>query len=321
MLTTTRNQVSKKHQLLDVQEAYKLWDLVKTRYFMIDQLILFKNFTHDIDFKAILNNYINQFKNEVVELNKELEYFSIKGPNPNIEDVNVVGNSEVVNDNQIASLLHSFIKINVENLIKILYNDSTNDHVKKIFINLLKKSITQLYDFVKYLKIKGWIEIPPLYPYTNNNVKERISTNEVYHLWSHLITRYQHIYQTKIYTKYTFNTDFQLLLKAGTDILNKQAAQIEKKMLYYGVILPKKHGEIIPTPETTELYEDKFMFQTILTGMRNAAVLHGFAVNDCVLNNDVRNLFKSLLYEEIDFINRFIKYGKIKGWIYKTPSF
>lgn len=321
MLTTKRNQVSKKHQLLDVQEAYTLWDLVKTRYFMIDLLILFKNFSHDVDFKAILNNYINQFKNEVVEINKELDYFSIHGPTPNVPDVNVTGNSEVINDSQIANLLHSFIKTNVDNLIKILYNDSTNDRVKKLFINLMKKSINQLYDLVKYLKIKGWIEIPPLYPYTSNDVKDRISTNEIYHLWSHLITRYQHIHQTKIFAKYTFNTDFQFLIKAGTDILNKQASKIEKKLLHYGVILPKKHSEIVPTPETTELYEDKFMFQTILTGMRNAAVLHGSAVNDCVLNDDVRTLFKSLLYEEIDFINRFIRYGKIKGWIYKTPSY
>lgn len=63
------------------------------------------------------------------------------------------------------------------------------------------------------------------------------------------------------------------------------------------------------------------MFQMILNGMENATALHGSSIQEFIVNDQLRNFFIKLLFEEIDLINKFIKYGKLKGWIQNIPMY
>jgi len=59
----------------------------------------------------------------------------------------------------------------------------------------------------------------------------------------------------------------------------------------------------------------------ILDTMMNASTTHGFALMELVINEKLMDYFKDLLFSEIYFIDKLIRYGKIKGWIAEVPVY
>jgi len=171
------------------------------------------------------------------------------------------------------------------------------------------------------MKVKKWVEFPPQYPYTQPNVKDKIGAADIYLLWEHLIYRYNNIRQTQIFSSYAADSELKLLLDTGTKILKKQASDLETKLTYYGVSLPEPYTNIVSTPETTELIEDRYIFNTVLMGMQNAIALQGMAIQDIIVNDSIRNYFINLTLDEIDMMNKMFKFGKLRGWGFVPPVY
>lgn len=94
------------------------------------------------------------------------------------------------------------------------------------------------------MKLKNWIYYPPVYPNTVPEAKSQIADNEVFLLWAHLVFRYNNIRLTQMYSEMTSDVDFSVLLKAGKGILENQADEVEKKLLHFGIVLPKPYSTI-----------------------------------------------------------------------------
>lgn len=320
-ITSEREVTEKKQQLLGVEDAHFLWDLLAQRYFIIDIIKLLENFSHDKDFKYIIHNHLSVFENEVTLLEKELATHSIKAPYPNVVGMNVAGNSEITVDERTAQLLYHFLKENLSKLVRTLKHSGTNDRIRKIFLKMIKTSLKQVDEYVRYLKLKGWIEFPPLYQYVKGDVTVQVSAIEIYQLWEHLVFRYANIELTALFEEVAYDDDFKLMLKIGRNFLQKQAKKIERLLIHYGVTLPHKYAKVVPKIEAREAMNDKFMFNTILTGIQSATTLHGIAIQEVIVNDQIRKFFAKLLFGEIKMIDRMIKYGKIKGWITQSPFY
>lgn len=316
MLLKTKRKKPKQN-IISTQEAYNLWKLLDNRYMMVNNLKVRNNFSHDKDFKYILEQHLNKFENEIAQLERELEKYSIKGPTPNIREVNVKGNFEIERDKDIAWALYYYLSSDLTELIRILRDALTNDDVRGLFLKILKGHLNTYYEYTDYLKTKGWISIPPLYQYVPDNVDQRIAVNEVFNLYSHLIFRYANVHLTKYFSSFVSDLDLKALFDSGTKLLERQSTKLEKLLSFYGVNLPEPYSNVIPTPESGEPLEDKFMFFSILEQMQNASAIHGQALKDSIVNDEVRSLFKTILLEEIDVITNMIKFGKMKGW---TPA-
>lgn len=52
-----------------------------------------------------------------------------------------------------------------------------------------------------------------------------------------------------------------------------------------------------------------------------AALLHAEANKKCITNDRVRKIFSNMLLKEISFYDKFIKYGKVKGWLNDVPVY
>lgn len=196
-----------------------------------------------------------------------------------------------------------------------------NNGVRATFHNYAKSAIEKTDDFIKYMKLKGWIETPPLYDYVSPDFKEQVACNEIYLLWDHLAFRYNNIRQTQFFSSYASDEEFQSLLKRGSAVLRKQAKEIEDLLIQIGVTLPTSYTDIVPTPDNTQMIEDEFMFNNTLFGMQNAAALHGIALEEVIVNDNIRKFFKKLTFSELEIIDTMIKYGKLKGWITVVPGY
>lgn len=304
---------------LGVQEVHRIWAKTQSSYLMINNLQFLSTFVHDKDFKYIIKRLEDSYSEQVMLLEKELSKFSLKSPEPSKTDVPAAGIPEIASDKQIARLIHNLMKLLMSKCMKIINEIIYNDNLREILISLTKEEVAKFFNFVRYMKVKGWIENPPLYPDARG--KEIVAANEIWELWNHLYYRYLHIQMTKIYNSYVNDPEFNLILSTGVKILEKQSRELENLLINYGVSLPGKHPKTIPTPETKENFDDKFIFNMILDTMMNASTTHGFALMELVINEKLMDYFKDLLFSEIYFIDKLIRYGKIKGWIAEVPVY
>ncbi|MFW6022224.1 MAG: DUF3231 family protein [Halanaerobiaceae bacterium] len=314
-----KSKTKEKQSMISTEEAHRIWVKTQTRYMFIENIQLFSNFVHDIDFKIFLKKLQQKYQNHVDVLEKELTRYSIKSPEPNKTDVEVIANTEIISDKQIARIIYSFAQLALNNCMKTLNNTIYNDNIREIMIKIAKDEVNIYYEVVDYFKLKGWLAFPPLYPNAKENIM--VAANEIWELWQHLKYRYINVHQTKIYISKVANKDFQLVLTAGIKILENQIKEIENHLLNFGVKLPSKYPENIPEPKTKQLYDDEFIFQSLLHQMRNATTIHGFALQELIVNNELRNLFKKMLLDEINIIDKLIRYGKLKGWIENVPVY
>lgn len=319
MILKDKAKTHKMQSQLSTEEAHRLWVKAQSRYILINNIHLFANFTHDKDFKYVLEQLKELYLKQVNILEKELNRYSIKSPEPNKKDIEASGNTELISDKEIARTIYSLMQLAIGKCMKTLHNAIFNDDIREIFIRITIEEIEQFFKFIDYIKVKGWLANPPLYP--GNKIGGNVAANEIWELWSHLHFRYLNIYQTKIFSSFTSDKDFQLILNQGVYILEKQAVKLENILLKYGINLPDKYPKNIPTPESKEQYDDQYIFQSILTSMQNAFTLHGFALQELIINKELEKLFVNIFTEEMDLIDKLIKYGKIKGWVPMVPVY
>ncbi|MGF7186293.1 hypothetical protein GGQ84_002389 [Desulfitispora alkaliphila] len=318
---TPQKKIEQMQQEISCREAYSYWSILADRYILIDTLNLVKNFSHDIEYVNIIKTHIKLIKAENQQMESLLEKFSITAPPPNTEDMNLTGNTEAMRDRVSSHLLYSFYRAEISVLAQTLKDALLNDDARQFMRNLFEKDLQRLDKYIKYLKIKEWIVFPPHYQYLPNNVNEKVAINEIHYLWDHLVSRHNNIRLTQIAVSYTNDIDFKAIVETGLNILLKQADDLQKKLLNYGVQLPESFTNVTITPQSPEVIEDRFLYTSILEGMKNATSLHALASSEIITNDNLRKFFANLTYSELDYVNNLIRYGKLKGWITIPPKY
>lgn len=306
---------------LSAEEVHRIWTKTQSRYIVINHIKFVSNIVHDRDFKGVLAKINKMFIKHCSMYEKKMDEYSIKSPEPNKTDIDTIINHEAISDKQISRTLYSLFQNCLTECFQTLYDGSYNDNIRELLIALMKEEIEIFYDYVDYIIAKGWLEYPPFYPNAKEN--KRVAANAVWQLWQHLDYRYLNIQQTKIMGSYASNEDFQSILKTGIKILENQINKLEKILLDYGVNLPDRYPKNIPTPETKEIFDDKYLFNVLISAMKNATTIHGFGIRELLINDKPRKLFKELIYDEIYYIDKLLRYGKVMGWtsivpVYKT---
>ncbi|MFZ7102711.1 MAG: DUF3231 family protein [Peptococcaceae bacterium] len=322
MVFSIRKKSEQNRSHINVQEAYNLWDVLSVKYGEIEHIQIWENFAHDFDLKFLLNSLLADFKKDAQNLEREMGKYGVSGIDSPRKGINTASNSEVITDEFISQSLFIRAQETMEMLLRIIRTSTTNDNIRKMFIKMERESISRIDVIMKYLKLKGWINQPPLYPNIPGAISEQIDCGEAYHLWDHLTFRYDNIQQTQILYEAAHDGDFKALLKTGLeDVLSKQAEILEKECLKFGLPLPKRPPNVLTTLETTEILEDDYMFRILNSGIQGAAVLHASAVKQCLTNDKLRKIFVNLLYQEINMADKLTKFGKLKSWFNEAPQY
>ncbi|MDO9534992.1 MAG: DUF3231 family protein [Bacillota bacterium] len=265
--------------------------------------------------------HLSEVKKEITDLEGQLSKFAVGVPKPPRKDVRSAVETEILSDSYIASTLLLLYQELIEMKLRSFRTASTNDGVRKMFLKYTKKAINVYDNLLKYVKLRGWIDKPSLYPNLPANASEQLDTGEAFHLWDHLTFRYDNIELTQIFYELAQDGDFKLLLKKGIqDVLQKDAARLEKELTYFGIPFPHQPRVIYDNLGTVEL-SDSSMFKQVYLGMQSAAVIHAQAIKQSTTNDRIRKLFNELLLAEIGTIDKVIKFGKLKDWLQHPPQY
>lgn len=147
-----------------------------------------------------------------------------------------------------------------------------------------------------------------------------IHVNEVFHLWSHLVQRYNIIFLTSLLGEQTRDEDLKIILSMGQKSLSKHIEVLEKEMINYGIVLPARPPKQAKTSFPMEQFTDRFIFRRVLRGIQGYLPTHVMAFMHST-SPKIRELFMNFLIEEMKLYDKLVEYGKIKGYEITPPKF
>jgi len=197
----------------------------------------------------------------------------------------------------------------------------TNDRIRKTFTEFLFSHLDGLELLHKYGKLKGWEEIAPAYKTAKPSGKELISTSEAFYIWRNINDRYIQSQLSELFLGFAHDAEFVAMLSGGLKILSKQIKTIESQALTFEVQLPQRPPASLATAIDPETIEDRFMYQIIYKGIDDSVDMHIRSVLDCQRNDSLRTLFLDFYKQELATADKFIKYGKMKGWALIPPIY
>jgi len=155
---------------------------------------------------------------------------------------------------------------------------------------------------------------------TTRDKQKAINVSEVFHLWNHLVQRYNVLYTTNTLESLARDEDLKLILNAGKKSLNTNITILEKEMLNYGIPLPIRPPKQTKITSNLEEISDRYIFRRITRGIQSFLPTHTMAFVHST-SPKIRELFMSFLIEEMKIYDKLLEYGKIKGYIIPPPIY
>ena len=169
--------------------------------------------------------------------------------------------------------------------------------------------------------MKGWEETYPVYKTSIPHQEEQLSTSEAFHIWDHINMRYEQIELIGIFSSFAHDTEFKVILQHGLYIYNKQVNHLEQLALKLNVPLPNRPTLPVTSPIDPETITDKFMYRIILSWELTSLDTHVRAIIETIRNDSLRKLWSELLNAELEYYDKYLKYGKMKGWTRVVPIY
>ena len=310
----------KNQEIIDIEEIYNIWQLINYKYDVVHSIHLFKNFVYDRELDVALTDNLDNLQNHVNQLVDEATKFKIKHTRRPPRDVKTSMTIEEFTDQYIYRAFYGDFEENCFRLNRAVRSSTTNDRLRSVFRQLLKKRLDNFNDFLELGKLKGWLEPDPTYKMAKPTRQEELNVAEAFHLWDHINMRYDQIELTTYFYDSAHDADLRAILKLGLASLSKQAADLEAKMTHFEVPMPQRPPENFKTPIDPETLEDEFIFRTILRGLQEAMDLHLRAVVESTRNDSLRRFFHGFLETEMEIFDKYLKYGKMKGWVHTPPA-
>lgn len=147
-----------------------------------------------------------------------------------------------------------------------------------------------------------------------------ITVSEVWHLNNHLQMRYDVLETTHILKNYTASQDLVFILEQGVKVLQNQVEMLEALMGEYQIPLPLRPAFDSNSTANIEIVTDRYIFRRVFKGIQSFIPIHATAFTQST-DPRIREIFKSFLYQEIELYDKFMEYGKIKGFDYVPPRY
>jgi len=314
-------KITKREDSLDIQEAFNIYSLLRARYVSTQTIQLFKNFVHDVDWEIILEGFQVHFEKQIDNLEKLGKEFRIIMPNRPPVDVKFATRVNDITDDYVYKKIYHDLVAELMSLIHSVRSTSTNDNLRNIIIQDLIVHFEDFDTLYKFGKLKGWEETYPVYKTSIQQLEEQLSTSEAFHIWDHITMRYEQIELIGLFSSFAHDTEFKVILQHGLYIYNKQVKKLEQLAIKLNVPLPNRPALPVTSPIDPETITDKFMYRIILSWELASLDAHVRAIIETIRNDSLRRLWNGLLNSELEYYDKYLKYGKMKGWTRVVPIY
>jgi hypothetical protein len=318
---TIFKKIRSANEQIDIQESFNIFNLLRARYVSMQTIQIFKNFVHDRDWDIILNGFMKHFKKQIDILEEFGSKYRIIMPGKPPLDIKFTTNINDITDEYIYKKIYHDLIAELISLIHAVRTSSTNDNLRKIIINDLKAHLADFDILYKFGKVKSWEDACPVFRTALPHEREQLSTSEAFHIWDHLNLRYEQIELLGIFVNFAHDIEFKAILQHGLYVISQQVKQLEPLALQLHVMLPYRPSKLSNSSVDPENIKDKFMYRNILSWELNALDAHVRAIIESIRNDSLRKLWGDLLSDQLDYYDKYLKYGKMKGWTRVIPIY
>jgi len=294
---------------------------LRERYISLQANQVMSNFIHDRDLLILLDSNLNDFKKQIKVMENMAKKFKLKVPSRPPSDFKISQKINEISDKMIYKIMYNDFLAQMQGLIRAIRTSTTNDDLRNVFMKFYLGHLENFVDWFKFGKLKGWADIAPAFITFKAVEAEKLSVNEADHLWNHITQRYDNLQQTQFYLTFIHDPDFKVIVQQGQMVLQQQIERLEKEANHFEVPLPERPPAIMESPVDPEIVEDRYMYRIVLKGMQAAIELHSTAAVETTRNDKLRGLFVGLLKKELTSFDKFLKFGKAKGWTKVEPMY
>lgn len=149
---------------LTIYEAGIIWDFLSARYKCIEETSIYRNYAHDPDFeKMIVKIGMKMLESQVVELEKQCNLYGIPMPTRPPKGINQKGGSMNFSDEFMFRQIFEGCQHFIDHLGFCIKTFVHSDTLRDTFIDFFQEELNIFGSLCKYGKIKGWLEVPPIY--------------------------------------------------------------------------------------------------------------------------------------------------------------
>ncbi|EEG76348.1 DUF3231 family protein [Dethiobacter alkaliphilus] len=155
--TTTQPTIS-------IIEAGILWNMLSARYKCIEETNIYFNYAHDKEFKEIISRMgMAMLNKHITDMEKQCEIFGVpmvkRPPKSTVQQGDNMNFSDQFMFRQIFEGCQHFLCVLADCIAKSVHNDALRD----MYIDHYNGELEIFNNLCKYGKMKGWLEIPPIY--------------------------------------------------------------------------------------------------------------------------------------------------------------
>ena len=148
---------------ISIMEAGLLWDMTTARYKCLEETQLYFNYAHDKDLKALLGFGLDFLEKQVNILEEQMNLFRLPMPNRPPKNINQTESKVALNDRFIFAQVFEGCQAFIDHMARVSRSMLTNDPLRHIIVNFLSEELSLFEKQVKFAKLKGWLQVVPLY--------------------------------------------------------------------------------------------------------------------------------------------------------------
>ena len=154
---------------------------------------------------------------------------------------------------------------------------------------------------------------------SNQGGTQTLHAGEIYSLWEELAARYVSKEKTQLFTQFVEDPDFKIVINTGLRTIEEQINKLERIIEKYSVQAMERPPINVNVDSNISALTDEFIYVEIINGSQKFLDMHTRAYRGSH-NDELRELYKKFIIEEIDVYDGLVTYGKIKGWLSKPPQ-
>lgn len=152
---------SKEIKSLHHGEIFEIWAHLVSRYDVLKKTQILYSYAEDADFKTVINEGIDILQGQIDQLENICKEYSVPLPDRPPADVTSSSNnnplwSDKMIYREILNGMGQFLDTHIRTF-RFLWADD----LRPIIVEFIKKELDLYDDWMKYGKLKGWLNMPP----------------------------------------------------------------------------------------------------------------------------------------------------------------